>query len=137
MPAKLESVESRRHLQIEVNECSDATNFFISQNTNGVNVLDTYFDCKCSGDLKSYFAMVCSLENHCSIDDESGLEVCVNIERTYEFSVSDGVIERYEKGNSCIEYLKNGPRAGPLCFTHAALCPSTLREEHQLTVESS
>eukprot|EP00957_Ditylum_brightwellii_P135972 10369583-Ditylum_brightwellii.AAC.1 len=30
---------------------------FVWRNTNGVNWFDTYYNCKCSGDLNSYFTM--------------------------------------------------------------------------------
>lgn len=141
--------ERQRRLEVEINECLDATEWFSTRSTGGVNILRTYYNCECTGDLSSYFQIACSLQDYCSTDDVNSLhnddgsstEICLNHNVTYDFSVNtiDGTstIGQIQRGTTCVEYLQNGPLSGPLCFVNRNVCATLMKDEHSYSTESS
>ena len=96
----------------------EATEFFVRSITNYTNVYDLYWDCTCTGN-STFITLACSLQNHCFYDEEIGVEVCANNNRSFDMVVSQdeegGNTIDIERAEGCIEFLKNGPLSGPLC----------------------
>ena len=138
---------SSRPPDIQMVECSDATKYFSWKDSNGSNLYKTYYNCSCTGDLKSRFTMVCSLENFCGDTDanNSNKEIdatekqCVNRIYTYNFLVdSTGTIDKLESGRDCTDYLTgSGPKSGPLCRNISAVCILLLINVHDHNINES
>lgn len=164
-----------RHLQgirpnlpeVVMRECTDATEVFSWRFTaNGTNFFKEYYDCQCSGDIKSKFIMTCSIDNYCFVKkennsdekEESGVnsseqeEECISVSRTYSFTVSQpvgddgtisssssyGLIDSIEWGTYCVEYISdNGPATGPLCQHVTDVCAATILKNHGFTTIKS
>lgn len=100
--------------EVQMVQCLDATEYFSWRSSKGINLYKTYYNCSCTGDLKSRFTLKCALENYCRDTDTNDADIknnttvtqCISRTRTYVFLVNSmGVIDKLEKGRDCTEYL--------------------------------
>lgn len=131
----------RRRLQ-RIADCKGVTEWFTTRWTNGVNVLDTFYDCDCSGDFDSAYTLSCQMENYCYQKFNGTSEICVNHHVTYSFAVvvaeetmDNSVFVSPTKGYICIDYLKGGPSPGLLCFVPSAPCALRLKDFNSFSTE--
>ncbi|CAJ1937818.1 unnamed protein product [Cylindrotheca closterium] len=77
-----------RRLNVVVNECLDATDYF-SRFNNGENRLKLHYECTCSGDLGFKFTLQCELNDYCFLGGGDGTkEQCISRKNTFDFVVN-------------------------------------------------
>lgn len=139
-----DSHRASRNLQvnkIQIKKCLDATTFFSTHHSEGVNLLTEFYDCQCSGNLSDYFTLHCTLEDFCFEDklkDDGvvdatlkGIERCFNRNVTYGFVVQESYIVGVQQGYICVDYLTGGPNGHRLCYVDSSICAAVLNEEQE------
>ena len=125
-----------RNLDVVVNECSDTTSYFSTRTTEGVDILATFYDCQCSGDLSSFYTFACTMKDdeYCYDLGDNVTTQCSHHNATYDFSVdsSTSTIDGLHRVVYCNDYTKNGPK-GTLCYNLANVCTFLLKDEHFYT----
>ena len=77
--------QSRRALNVKVDVCLDATNYFGW--SDGDNFLRLYHECECFGDLSKDFRMECTMKSFCFSEDDGLSQKCITRKSIYDFHV--------------------------------------------------
>lgn len=102
-----EAIQNRRRLDMKVNVCVDAINYFGWDD--GDNFLRLYHNCECSGDLKKDFLMKCEMKNHCFKDEDGIDEQCISRTNIYNFHVdSDSGSLKELRGVTTMDTYESG-----------------------------